>query len=47
MDRLLVIGNAEMWKTHNKDKPLGQVVSYMSDMGEDAGYKLMSTQKSR
>lgn len=47
MDRLLVIGNAEMWKTHNKDKPLGQVVSYMSDMGEDAGYKLMSAQKSR
>jgi hypothetical protein len=34
-----------MWKTHNKDKPLGQVVSYMSDMGEDAGYKFMSAQK--
>jgi serine/threonine protein kinase len=47
MDRLLVIGNAEMWKTHNKDKPLGQVVSYMSDMGEDAGYKFMSAQKNR
>ncbi len=44
MDRLLVIGNAEMWKTHNKDKPLGQVVSYMSNMGEDAGYKFMSAQ---
>ena len=47
MDRLLIIGNGEMWKTHNKDKPLGQVVSYMSDMGEDAGYKFMSAQKTR
>ncbi len=47
MDRLLIIGNAEMWKTHNKDKPLGQVVSYMSDKGEDAGYTFMSAQKSR
>lgn len=47
MDRLLIIGNAEMWKTHNKDKPLGQVVSYMSDMGENAGYKFMSAKKNR
>ena len=46
MDRLLIIGNAEMWTNHNKDKPLGQVVSFMSDMGEDAGYKFMSTKKS-
>ncbi|WP_427144051.1 AAA domain-containing protein [Pseudomonas nitroreducens] len=47
MDRLLIIGNAEMWRIHNKDKPLGQVVSYMSDMGEDAGYKFMPAKKSR
>ncbi len=47
MDRLLIIGNAEMWKTHNKDKPLGQVISYMSDMGEVAGYKFMTAKKSR
>lgn len=47
MDRLLIIGNADMWKTHNKDKPLGQVVSYMSDVGEDAGYKFVSAQKNR
>lgn len=47
MDRLLIIGNAEVWKTNNKDKPLGQVVSYMSDMGEDAGYKFMSAKRSR
>jgi hypothetical protein len=36
-----------MWKSHNKDKPLGKVVFYMSDMGEDAGYKFMSAQKNR
>ncbi|ADL54718.1 AAA domain-containing protein [Gallionella capsiferriformans] len=47
MDRLLIIGNAEMWKTHNKDKPLGQVVSYMSDMCEDAGYKFLSAKTNR
>ncbi|WP_271007069.1 AAA domain-containing protein [Pseudomonas aeruginosa] len=47
MDRLLIIGNAEMWKTHNRDKPLGQVVSYMSDMGEGVGYKFMFAKRSR
>ena len=47
MDRLLIIGNAEMWKTHNKDKPLGQVISYMNDMGEVAGYKFMTAKKNR
>lgn len=47
MDRLLIIGNADMWSKHNKDKPLGQVVSYMTDMGEGAGYKFMSAQKNQ
>lgn len=46
MDRLLIIGNAEMWKTHNKDKPLGQVFTYMSGMGEDAGYRFIPAKKS-
>lgn len=47
MDRLLIIGNVDMWSKHNKDKPLGQVVSYMRDMGEDAGYKFISAQNNR
>ena len=47
MDRLLIIGNAEMWNAHNKDKPLGQVISYMSKNGEDAGYKLISAKRRR
>lgn len=47
MDRLLIIGNVDMWGKHNKDKPLGQVVSYMSDRGEGAGYKFMFAQNNR
>lgn len=47
MDRLLIIGNVDMWSKHNKDKPLGQVVSDMREMGEGAGYKFMSVQKKR
>lgn len=47
MDRLLIIGNTEMWKTHNKDKPLGKVVSYMNDMGEKNGYKFMSLKSNK
>ena len=45
MDRLLIIGNVDMWSKHNKDKPLGRVVSYMNDMGDGAGYKFMSAPK--
>lgn len=44
MDRLLIVGNVDMWSKHNKDKPLGQVVSYMNKMGEGAGYKFISVQ---
>lgn len=47
MDRLLIVGNADMWKTHNKDKPLGQVISLMSGMGEAGGYKFMPTKRNR
>lgn len=47
MDRLLVVGNAEMWKGHNKVNPLGKIVSYMNNMGESAGYKFMSAKMMR
>ncbi|WP_426175571.1 AAA domain-containing protein [Massilia sp. TWR1-2-2] len=47
MDRLLIIGNSDMWINHNKDKPLGHVVSYMNDMGEAAGYRFVTAQKTR
>jgi len=47
MDRLVIIGNSEMWCKHNLDTPLGQVVSYMNNEGERAGYRFISAQNSR
>jgi serine/threonine protein kinase/KaiC/GvpD/RAD55 family RecA-like ATPase len=47
MDRLLIIGNLDMWSKHNKDRPLGHVYSYMSDLGEAAGYKFIPALKNR
>lgn len=47
MDRLMIIGNVDMWRKHNKDKPLAMVASYMNDMGEAAGYKFMPAPKGR
>lgn len=47
MDRLLIVGNAEMWTTHNKDKPLGKVVAFMTEMGEQNGYKFLAVQKKK
>ena len=47
MDRLLIIGNSNMWSKNNMDMPLGQVFSYMNDMGESAGYKFISSEENR
>ena len=47
MDRLVIVGNVEMWSKHNKDLPLGQVVSYMRNMGEVAGYQFLPKIKNR
>jgi len=47
MDRLMIIGNVDMWRKHNKDKPLALVASYMNDMGEAAGYKFIPAPKGR
>ncbi len=38
MDRLIIVGNSNMWKGNNRELPLGQVVSYMSENGLQAGY---------
>lgn len=38
MDRLLILGNGEMWSTQHRDKPLGKIISYMRDNSEDGGY---------
>lgn len=42
MDRLLIVGNVEMWNKQNSATPLGQVFSYMSKKGEPAGYKFLA-----
>lgn len=38
MDRLLIIGNTDMWKGRNKDMPLGQVIHYMTEKDRNSGY---------
>jgi serine/threonine protein kinase len=45
MDRLIIIGNCDMWKFNNKHRPLGQVISFMNDMSEANGYNIISAQK--
>ena len=47
MDRLLIVGNAEMWRTNNRDRPLGHVLAYMDQMSEDTGYKVIPAKKGR
>lgn len=42
MDRLLIVGNVEMWNRQNSATPLGQVFSYMSKKGDSAGYKFLA-----
>lgn len=46
MDRLLIVGNADMWKGNNKDMPLGKVVHFMRELGQDAGYSFINTKQS-
>ncbi|WP_250379998.1 C-terminal helicase domain-containing protein, partial [Escherichia coli] len=45
MDRLLIVGNADIWKGNNKELPLGYVVSYMAERGQEAGYRFLSAQQ--
>nr|WP_233420900.1 C-terminal helicase domain-containing protein [Xenorhabdus nematophila] len=45
MDRLLIVGNADMWKGNNKEMPLGLVVQYMTKRGQEAGYTFLSAKQ--
>lgn len=47
MDRLLIVGNTEMWNTHNRDKPLGQIISYMNGSGDDGSYRFIPATRIR
>ncbi|MCU7281717.1 AAA domain-containing protein [Pseudomonas peradeniyensis] len=40
MDRLVIIGNTDMWVGRNQSMPLGKVIAYMSEF-KDAGYKIL------
>ena len=41
MDRLLIVGNSDMWKGNNESLPLGQVLRYMRDEGAEQGYSVL------
>ncbi len=45
MDRLLIVGNADMWKGVNKDMPLGSVVRFMNERGSESGYSFVSAKQ--
>ncbi len=45
MDRLLIVGNADMWKGVNKDMPLGSIVRFMNERGSDSGYSFVSAKQ--
>lgn len=45
MDRLLIVGNADIWKGNNKELPLGSVVRYMTERGQEAGYTFISAKQ--
>jgi len=42
MDRLLIVGNTDIWKGQNKELPLGLVFGYMTEYGQEAGYKFLT-----
>lgn len=44
MDRLVIVGNSEMWKSKNKHYPLGKVFDYMDQRRhkESGGYRLIN-----
>ncbi|MNG36918.1 hypothetical protein D3C84_1241080 [compost metagenome] len=41
MDRLLIVGAADLWRSKNKHLPLGLVASYMVEQGEESGYRFV------
>ena len=47
MDRLLIVGNTDMWNTQNRDKPLGQIISFMNDSREDGSYSFIPAVRRR
>lgn len=44
MDRLILVGNKNVWCQRNKNLPFGKVVAHMENHGEEAGYRFISSQ---
>jgi superfamily I DNA and/or RNA helicase len=42
MDRLIIVGSSDMWRTKNKELPLGKISAFMLNKGEELGYKFVS-----
>ena len=47
MDRLLIVGDLEMWKEHNQELPLGKVVKFMNKCGHESGYVFISANSNK
>lgn len=45
MDRLLIVGNVDIWRGNNKELPLGSVVRYMTERGQEAGYTFIAAKQ--
>jgi len=41
MDRLVIVGAADLWRSNNKHLPLGRVASYMVEQGEESRYRFI------
>lgn len=44
MDRLIIVGNKNVWCGRNKDLPFGKVIKHMEEQGEDKGYRFLLSQ---
>ena len=45
MDRLLIVGNADVWRGSNKELPLGSVVRYITEQEHGTEYIFLSAKK--
>lgn len=45
MDRLLIVGASDMWRSRNKELPLGKVFKFMSDKEPNSGYKFINAKE--
>lgn len=44
MDRLLIVGAADMWRGKNKDMPLGKVLDYIESKQNEQDYNIIAAQ---